>query len=241
MVLPPLIGGRLYNRNWVSLVVCEPTPDVKRRKAGCVISHTGRKKDSANPDLSHEVSFSYSIMLIIYQIYSIHLITLINFISAAPLITDPTELLPREIFDSSPPLMTEDSESSDFFYSSSTQRACLSSQTELFISSTEPDWCPGGGTKLPDEVTPLPSVKLDLPDVLDVFGIGGEDEQNPDAVNKGTWEGEDLNPCQGRSPYRLHVCCEGELGIFDGGRLSSIGDCVLRTYRIMAPPPALKG
>lgn len=128
----------------------------------------------------------------------------------------------------------DDSGPSDLFYSSGAQDACLSSQTELLISSNELGVCPGGGTQLPDEATPLPPVNLDIPDLFDVFGIGGEAEESPDAVNQMTWEGEDLNPCRGRNPYRLHVCCEGELGIFEGSRLHSIEDCVIRTYRIVA-------
>ena len=159
---------------------------------------------------------------------------LIKSILTVPLSTDSSELSPRDIFGSSPLINEDDSGSSDFFYSSSTQNACLSSQTELFISSNELDMCPGGGTKLPDEAMPLPPVNLGFPDLLDVFGIGGEDEQSPDAVNQMTWEGEDVNPCRGRNPYRLHVCCEGELGVFEGGQLNSIEDCVIRTYPVMA-------
>lgn len=181
-------------------------------------------------------------MLIIYRLTSICLLIMIKFIFAVPTTRDQTKLSPREIFDPPPPFMSEDdSESPDTVYFSSTQDACLSSQTELFISSTQLGLCPGGGTKLPDEAAPLPPATLDLPDLLDVFGIEGEDEQSPDAANQMSWEDEDLNPCRGRNPYRLHVCCEGELGIFDGGQLYSIEDCVIRTYRIMAISTRFKG
>lgn len=182
----------------------------------------------------YKISNSQPIMLTICQLFSCHSIILIQSILATPLSTDSSKLSPRDTFDSSPLLINEDdSGSSGFFYSSSAQNACLSSQTELFISSNELGVCPGGGTKLPDEATPLPPVNLDFPDLLNVFGIGGEDEQSPDAIDQMTWEGEDLNPCRGRNPYRLHVCCEGELGIFEGGRLNSIEDCVIRTYLII--------
>lgn len=177
-----------------------------------------------------KVLYSQPIMLIICQLFSIHLILLIKSILTVPLSTDSSKLSPRDTFGSSPLINEDDSGSSDLFYSSSTQNACLSSQTELFISSNELGVCSGGGTKLPDEATPLPPVNLGFPDLFDVFGIGGEDEQSPDAVNRMIWEGEDVNPCRGRNPYRLHVCCEGELGIFEGSRLNSIEDCVIRTY-----------
>lgn len=170
-----------------------------------------------------------------YQISSIWLMNLVKFIHAVPLTTDSTKLSPREMYYSSPSfIIEEDSGSPDLVYSSGTQDTCLSSQIEFLISSTELGLCPGAGTKQPEETTPLPPVNLDLPDLLDVFGIGGEDEQSPDAVNQVNWDNEDLNPCRGRNPYRLHVCCEGELGIFDGDRLYSIEDCVIRTYRTTA-------
>ena len=124
--------------------------------------------------------------MIIYQLFLIRLMILIKSILAAPR-ADSTKLSPRDTFDSSPPLISEDdSGSSDLFYSSRTQDACLSSQTELFISSTELGLCPGGGTKLPSDATPSPPANLELPDLLDVFGIGREDEQSPDAVDKMT-------------------------------------------------------
>lgn len=169
-------------------------------------------------------------MMIIYQLFLIRLMILIKPILTAPR-ADSTKLSPRDTFDSLPPLISEDDSGSwDLFYFSRTQDACLSSQTEFFISSTELDFCPGGGTKLPGGATPSPPANLELPDLLNVFGIGGEDEQSPDAVEKMTWEGEDLNSCRGRNPYRLHVCCSGELGYFDGVELYSIKDCVIRTY-----------
>lgn len=170
-------------------------------------------------------------MLIIHQFPSMCMMIWTKSILAVPLTTI---LSPRGIFDSFPPLITEDnSGSSDLVYSSSMQDACLSSQTELYISSTELGLCPGGGTTLPDKATPLPPANLELTDLLDVFGIGSEDEQSPDAVNQGSWDGEDLNPCRERNPYHLHFCCEGELRIFDGAQLYSIEDCVIRMYCMM--------
>lgn len=175
-------------------------------------------------------------MLIIHQFLSIWLITTTELISSVPLCSDSSKLSLRETFDLFPPSTNEDTTGPlDFSLLETTHDAAsLSSQTEPFALSAELGSCPAGGIERLDEATPLPPVNLELPDLLDVFGIGGEDEQSPDAINKGSfWDDENINPCRGRDPYRLHVCCEGELGTFDGAQMVSIDDCVIRMYCIL--------
>lgn len=162
------------------------------------------------------------------------LILFTNPILSVPLTTmDSPEFLLPETFSLVTPFIDDVDEANlralDFSFAG-TPDASLSTPMELLTLSPE---LGGSCPKRPEEAPP--PLKLEIPDLLNVFRIKGNDNDNDkslNAENSVNWDDEINDPCVVRAPYRLHVCCEGELGFFDGIQVYSIEDCVRRTYCI---------
>lgn len=196
--------------------MCDITPNAR------LINYRTRK----NIGTLDAFCFSSFTMLISHRLRFLYWMTSSRLTLAVPLCTESTILDRRDTFDLfSSPVGEETSQLYDLGFSDVSQDAFPSAQADLFALSA------GSGSCTIEETTPL-SLPLvpGSPDLLDVFGIGGDNERESEVITgERFWDNMDPDPCRRRRPWNLHVCCNGRLGIFDGTQVDSIEECIIST------------
>lgn len=148
--------------------------------------------------------------------------------------TDPTEdttdlfTLDNSLLDDMP---IEDSDLFELSFSQDSDQFLMSSPE---LTAADGGSCTVG--KKRDGASCSVPLTLEIPNVLDVFGIGdGSDDTGPDSrSDANTWDWSNIvNPCRLEAPYIIHLCCHGPLGPRYGLGWTGLDKCVPGAYALL--------
>lgn len=133
------------------------------------------------------------------------------------------------------PIIEEDLDLSEFGFSQQApdQFFTLPSSAEEQLTTAAGESCPVG--KKRDGSSCAAPLTLEVPSVLDVFGIGdgidksGLDSSSDTDVNTWGWNNV-VDPCVPRTPYTIHLCCNGQLGPLSRFGEAFLNQCVTGAY-----------